>query len=85
MAESKEELKSLLIMVNEEIEKAAENHIQKTKIIVSGSITVCQKWGEMETVTDFILFSFTVTVDADCSHEIKRLLGRKAMKTLTAW
>ena len=67
------------------MKKLAENHIQKTKIIVSDSITVRQKWGKMETVTDFILFSFTITVDADCSHEIKRLLGRKAMKTSTAW
>ena len=46
-------------------------NIKKTKIMVMGSITVCQQWGKMETVTDFILFSFTITVDADCSHEIK--------------
>ena len=50
--------------------------------MVSGSISVCQKWGKMETVTDFLLFSFTITVNADCSHEIKRLLGRKVMSNL---
>ena len=55
------------------------------KIRVSGSSLTVKNGGKMETVTDFILFSFTITVDADCSHEIKRLLGRKAMKTLTAW
>ena len=86
MAESKEELKSLLMRAKEKSEKVGlKLNIQKTKIMVSGSITVCQKWGKMETVTDFILFSFTITVDADCSHEIKRLLGRKAIKTSTAW
>ena len=54
--------------------------------MVSGSTTAWPKWGKNETVTDFILFGFTITVDGDCSHEIKRhlLLGRKAMKTLTA-
>ena len=85
MAESKEELKSLLIMVKEEIEKASLKPYSKNEDYGIRFITDCQKWGKMETVTDFILFSFTITVDADCSHEIKRLLGRKAMKTLTAW
>ena len=56
------------------------------KFMVSGSTTAWPKWGKNETMTDFILFGFTITVDGDCSHEIKRhlLLGRKAMKTLTA-
>ena len=84
MAESEEELKSLLMIMKEESEKVGlKLNIQKTKIMASGPITSWQIDGE--TVTDFILFSFTITVDADCSHEIKRLLGRKAMKTLTAW
>ena len=83
MAESGEELKSLLTKVNEESEKAGlKLNIQKTKIIASGSITSCQIDGEtMETVTDFIFLGSKITADGDSSHEIKRrlLLGRKAM------
>ena len=83
MAESKEELKSLLMKVKEESEKAGLNlNIQKTKIMMSGPITSWQIDGEtMETVTDFILGGSKITVDDDWSHEIKRclLLGRKAM------
>ena len=86
MAESKEELKSLLMKVKEESEKAGlKLHIQKTKIMASGSITSWQINGEiMETVTDFILLGSKITADCDCSHEIKRclLLGRKAMTNL---
>ena len=85
MGES-EELKSLLIKVKEENEKVGlKLNIQKTKIIVSNPITSWQIGGEtMETVTDFIFFSFKITADGDCSHEIKRhlLLGRKAMTNL---
>ena len=83
MAESKEELKSLLMKVQEESEKfGLKLNIQKTKIMASGPITSWQTDGEkMETVTDFILGSSKITADGDCSHEIKRhsLLGRKAM------
>ena len=83
MAESKEELKSLLMKVKEESEKAGlKLNIQETKIIVSGPITSWQIDGEtMETVRDFIFLGSKITVDGDCSHEIKRhlLLGRKAM------
>ena len=72
--------------VREESEKAGlELNIQKTKIIALGPITTWQTDGEtMETVTDFIFFSFKITADGDCSHEIKRclLLGRKAMTNL---
>ena len=86
MAESKEELKSPLMMVKEESEKAGlKLNIQKTKIMASGSITSWQTDGEtMETVTDFIFSGSKTTVDGDCSHEIKRclLLGRKAMTNL---
>ena len=88
MAESKEELKSLLMKVKEESEKIAlKLNIQKTKIITSGPITSKQIDGEtVETVTDFIfLKSFLkVTADGDCSHEIKRCLclGRKVMTNL---
>ena len=86
MAESKEELKSLLIKVKEECEKVGlKLNIQKTKLMVSGPITSWQIYGEtMETVTDFILGGSKITVDGDCSHEIKRrlLLGRKAMTNL---
>ena len=86
MAESKEELKSLLIKVKEEIEKAGlKLNIQKTNIIASGPITSWQIDGEtMETVTDFIFLGSKITADGDCSHEIKRglLLGRKAMTNL---
>ena len=83
MAESEEELKSLLIKVKPESEKAAlKLNIQKTKIMVSGPITSCQIDGEtVETVTDFIFLGSKITADSDWSHEIKRrlLLGRKAM------
>ena len=84
VAESKEELKSLLIKVKEESEKAGlKLNIQKTKIMMaSGPITSWQIDGEtMETVRDFIFLSSKITVDSDCSHEIKRhlILGRKSM------
>ena len=83
MAESKEELKSLLMKVKEQSEKAGlKLNIQKTKIMASGPITSWQIDGEtMETVTDFILGGPKITADGDCSHEIKRhlLLGRKVM------
>ena len=86
MAESKEELKSLLMKVKKESEKVGLKHnIQKTKIMASGPITSWQIDGEaMETVTDFIFLGFKITADGDCSHEIKRhlLLGRKAMRNL---
>ena len=86
MAESKEELKSLLLKVKEEREKLGfKLNIQKTKIMVSGSITSWQIDGEtMETVTDFIFLGSEITADSDCSHEIKRcfLLGRNAMTNL---
>ena len=85
MAESKEELKSLLMKVKEESEKVGlKLNIQKTKIMASGPITSWQIDGEaMETVTDFILGA-SVTADGDCSHEIKicLLLERKAMTNL---
>ena len=75
MAESKEELKSLLMKVKEESEKVSlKLNIQKTKIIASGPITSWQIHGEiMETVTDFILGGSKITGDGDCSHEIKTL------------
>ena len=83
MAEGEEELKSLLMKVKDESEKAGlKLHIQKTKIMVSGPITSWQIDGEtMETVRDFIFLGSKITADGDCSHEIKRLLllGRKAM------
>ena len=83
MAESKEELNSLLMKVKEESEKVGlEFNIQKTKIMASGPITSWQIDGEtIETVTDFIFLGSKITADGDCSHEIKRhlLLGRKAM------
>ena len=86
MAESKEELKSLLMKVKEESEKAGlKLNIQKTKIMASSPITSWQIDGEtMETVLDFILGGSKITADGDCSHEIKRclLLGRKAMTNL---
>ena len=86
MAESKEELKSLLMKVKEKSEKVGlKLNIQKTKIMASGPITSWQIDGEtMETVTDFILEGSKITADGDCSHEIKRclLLGRKAMTNL---
>ena len=86
MAESKEELKSLLMKVKEENKKAGlKLNIQKTKIMASGPITSRQIDGEiMETVTDFIFLVSKNTADGDCSREIKRrlLLGRKAMTNL---
>ena len=86
MAESVEELKSLLMKVKEESEKAVlKLNIQKNKIMASGPITSWQTDGEtMETVTDFILGGSKITADGDCSHKIKRhlLLGRKAVTNL---
>ena len=86
MAESKEELKSLLMKVKEESEKVGlKLNIQKTKIMASGPITSWQIDGETtETVADFILGGSKITVDGDRSHEIKRclLLGRKVMTNL---
>ena len=86
MAESKEELKSLLMKVKKESEKAGlKLNIQKTKIMASGPITSWQIDGEtMATVRDFIFLGFKITADADCSHETKRclFLGRKAMTNL---
>ena len=86
MEKSEEELKSLLIKVKEESEKAElKLNIQKTKIMASGSITPWQIDGEtVETVTDFIFLGSKITADGDCSLEIKRclLLGRKAMINL---
>ena len=85
MAESEEELKSLLMKVKEKSEKVGlKLNIQKTKIMASGPITSWQIDGEtMETVTDFIFLGSKITVGGDYSCEIKRrlLLGRKAMKT----
>ena len=85
MAESEEELKSLL-KVKEESEKAGlKLNIQKTKIMASGPISSWEIDGEtVETVSDFIFFGFKITADGDCSHEIKRclLLGRKVMTNL---
>ena len=86
MAESEEELKNLLMKVKKDSEKAGlKISIQKTKIMVSSSITSWQIDGEtMETVTDFIFLDSKITEDGDCSHEIKRclLLGRKAVTNL---
>ena len=86
MAESEEELKSLLMKVKEEHEKVGlKLNIQKTKIMASGPITSWQIDGEtVETVADFILGGSKITADGDCSHEIKRrlLLGRKDMTNL---
>ena len=86
MAESEEELKSLLVKMKEKSEKAGlKLSIQKTKIMASGPITSWQTDGETTgTVTDFIFLGSKITADGDCSHEIKRrlLLGRKAMTNL---
>ena len=86
MAESREELKSLLMKVKEESEKVGlKLNIQKTKIMASGPITSWEIDGETgETVSDFIFLGSKITADVDCSHEIKRhlLLGRKAMTNL---
>ena len=88
MAESKKELKSLLMKVEEEGEKTAlKLDIQKMKIMASSPITSWQIDGEtMETVTDFIFLGSKINVDSDCSHEIKSclLLGRKAMTNLSS-
>ena len=86
MVESKEELKGLLMKVKEQNEKASlKLNIQKTKIMASGPTTSWQIDREtMETLRDFIFLGSKITVDSDCSHEIKRhfLLGRKAMTNL---
>ena len=86
MAESEEELKSLLMKVQEESEKVGlKLNIQKTKIIASGPITSWQIDGEtVETAADFIFLGSKITADGNCSHEIKRcfLLGRKVMTNL---
>jgi len=82
MAESEEELKSLLMKVKVESEKVGlKLNIQKTKIMASGPIT---SWETVETVSDFIFLGSKITADGDCSHEIKRhlLLGRKVMTNL---
>ena len=89
MAESKEELKSLLMKVKEESEKVGlKLNIQKTKIMAPGPITSWQIDGEaVETVSDFILGGSKITADGDCSHEIKRhlILGEKLWTTKTAY
>src|SRR5574339_144366 len=86
MAESEEELKSLLMKVKEESEKAGlKLNIQKMKILASGPITSCEIDGEtVETVSDFIFLGSKITADGDCSHEIKRrlLFGRKVWTNL---
>ena len=86
MAESEKELKSLLLKVKEESEKAGlKLNTQKTKIMASGPMTSWQIDGEtVETVSDFIFLGSKITADGDCSHEIKRhlLLGRKVMTNL---
>ena len=86
MAESKKELKSLLMKMKEESEKAGlKLNMQKTKIVAFGHITLWQINGEtMETMADFVFLWSKITVDGDCGHEIKRrlLLGRKADKSL---
>ena len=86
MAESEEELKSLLMKVKEESEKVGlKLNIQKTKIMASGPITSWEIDGEtVETVSDFIFLGCKITADGDCSHEIKRrlLFGRKVMTKL---
>ena len=86
MAESEEELKSLLMEVKEETEKVGlKLNIQKTKIMASGPITSGEIDGEtVETVSDFIFGGLKITVDGDCSHEIRRclLLGRRVMTNL---
>ena len=87
MAESEKELKSLMMKVKEESEKAGlKLNIQKTKIIASCPITSWQilEGGKVETVSDFIFLGSKITADGDCSHEIKRclFLGRKAMTNI---
>ena len=89
MAESKEELKSLLMKVKEESEKVGlKFNIQKTKIMASGPITSWEIDGEtVQTVSDFIFGGSKITADSDCSHENKRhlLLGRKVMTNLDTY
>ena len=89
MAESEEEMKTLLMKVKGESEKVGlKLNIQKAKIMASGPITSWQMDGEtMETVRDFIILGSKITADGDCSHEIKRclLLGRKAMTNLAGY
>ena len=85
MAESEEELKSLLMTVKEDSEKALiKFNIQKTKIMASGPITSRERDGKHEPVRDFIFLGSKITADGDCSHEIKRhlLFGRKALTNL---
>ena len=86
MAESEEELKSLLMRVKEESERAGlKLNINKTKIMASGPITSWQIEGEkVDVVTDFLFLGSKITVDGDCNHEVKRhlFLGRKAMTDL---
>ena len=84
MSESEEELKSIMMKVKEESKKVGlKLNIQKTKIMTSGPITSWQIDGEtVETVAVFIFFNSKITADGDCSHEIKRLLGRKVMTNL---
>ena len=88
MAESEEELKSLLMKVKEESKKAGwKSNIQKTKIVAPGAITSWQIDGEtLETVRDFLFLGSKITADGDCSHEIKRclLFGRKAMTNINS-
>ena len=89
MAESEEELKSLLMKVKEESEKGGlKLTVQKTKIMASSPITSWQiDWETMKTVTDFIFLGSRITADGDCSHEIKRhlLFGRKVMTSLDTY
>ena len=84
MAESEEELKSLLMKMKEESKKVdLKVNIQKTKIMASGPITSWEIDGEtVEKVSDFIFLGSKITADGDCDHEIKRLLGRKVMTNL---
>ena len=84
MAESEEDLKSLLMKVKEESEKLGlKLNIQKTKIMASSPIASWQIYGEaVETVADFIFWGSKITADGDCSHEITRLLGRKVITNL---
>ena len=84
MAESEEELKSLLMKVEKESENIdLKLNVQKTKIMASGPITSCQIDGEtVERVAAFIFLGSKITADGDCTHEIKRLLGRKIMTNL---
>ena len=85
MAESEEELKSVLMKIKEKSEKVGlKLNIQKTKIMASGQIFMANRWETKETVTDFIWGDSKITADGDCSHKIKRhlLLGRKAMTNL---